>query len=211
MANVFNPSVVSHVWLVRTGLLGEDELPHNSGSIFTDALVQVVAPRYTLIVTPENLQFVPSPREAKPEQLIAEKVGRLVETLPHTPFRAIGLNFTWHAKPEDDDGVRRLARRLFFREESPLYREFSSSDCQYGAYLSKDTLGFRLKLDIRPITSHLRDGVTEQFLQMLFNYHADIGPGEDAVARIGELLGRWQDASNEAQRLVGLILDRGEA
>lgn len=49
VANVFNPSIVSQVWLVRNGLLGEDELPPNSGSVFADALVQVVAPRYTLV------------------------------------------------------------------------------------------------------------------------------------------------------------------
>ncbi len=34
---------------------------------------------------------------------------------------------------------------------------------------------------------------------MQFNYHADINHGEDAVARIRELLGRWREASNESQ------------
>ena len=60
LANCFNPSVVSHLWLVRNGLLGADELPQDSGSIFTDALVQVVTARYTLIVTPDQLQFMAS-------------------------------------------------------------------------------------------------------------------------------------------------------
>lgn len=206
VANVFNPSIVSQVWLVRNGLLGVDELPPNSGSVFADALVQVVTPYYTLVVTPEQLQFVPSPRESEPERLIQDKVGRLVETLPHTPFRAIGLNFTWHTKPVEDDEARQLERRLFYRGDSPLCREFDTPDAHFGAYLSKNFHGFRLRLDVRPITGHMRDGSDKQVLQMQFNYHADIDPGEDAVPRIRELLGRWCEVSDEARRLVDVIL-----
>ncbi len=206
VAKSFNPSVVSQVWLVRNGLLGQDELPTNSGSVFADALVQVFAPRYTLLVTPEQLQFVPSQQENQPDRLILEKVGRLVETLPHTPFRAIGLNFTWHTTPLEDDQARELERKLFYRTGSHLYQLFDTQDAHFGAYFSKNFLKFRLKLDVRPVTGQMQDGSSKQFLQMQFNYHADIEVGEAAVSTIQELLSCWGQVSDEARRLVDVIL-----
>jgi len=205
VANFFNPSVVNHLWLVRNGLLGEDELQPNSGSMFTDALVQVLTARFALLVTPEQLQFMPAPTEPEPERLIVEKVGRLVEILPHTPFRALGLNFTWQVKPETGD-LRRLTRQLFYKEETPLYREFSSDDANFGAYLSRDFGGFRLKLDIRPITVPRQESV-EYALQMLFNYHADLDPNAAPTERIHLLLRRWREVSEEARRLVDVLIE----
>src|SRR5262249_33885000 len=111
VAQHFNPSVASQIWLVRQGLVAEGDF--ESGCIFTDGLVQVCTRRFVLLVTPEQLQLVPKVPDAEQEDLIAEIVGTLVRTLPHTPFRAVGLNFNWHLVPEDGD-VRAVTRRLFY-------------------------------------------------------------------------------------------------
>lgn len=207
VANFFNPSVVSQLWLVRNGLLTDDELPANSGSIFSDTLVQVVTPRYTLLVTPDQLQFMPVGEEGA-KQLILDKLGLLVGLLPHTPFRALGLNFSWQFKPADGSG-RNWMRRLFFRPDSLLYGEFDTPDAHFGGYLSRDVFGMRLKLDVRPLSIEKPDGCTDQVLQMLYNFHADIRAGDGGVATVHELLGRWDDSLAEARRLQEIIMRRG--
>src|SRR5439155_12622029 len=101
-------AVASQLWLVRNGVVGEgDFLP---GCIFTDVLVQLRARRLSLLLTPEQFQFVPASGEENPDVLMQEVIGRVVRTLPHTPSRALGLNFTWHLIP-DRDNVAALSRR----------------------------------------------------------------------------------------------------
>ena len=204
VANHFNPSVVSHLWLVRNGVLAEDEL--QQGSIFADPLVQVLAPRFALVLTPDQLQFLPASTDPDRGGLIAEKVGRIVELLPETPYKAIGLNFTYHIRPEAGD-VRVMARRLFFRESIPIYREFDCEDANFGAYLSKDALGFRLKLDLRPMNGVEKSGQTVHFFQALFNFHAELEPAPGAVDRLKALLHRWSAASELAARSALLITE----
>src|SRR5262249_55230541 len=64
VARNFNPSVTSQLWLARNGVVEEgDFLP---GCIFTDLLVQVRTRRFSLLFTPEQLQFVPEPGEENP-------------------------------------------------------------------------------------------------------------------------------------------------
>ncbi len=204
VANRFNPSVVSQLWLVRNGLLAEDELAQ--GSIFADPLVQVLTPHFILVLTPEQMQFIPTGPEGDRAGLIADKVGRLVELLPQTPYRALGLNFTYHLRPEAGD-VRQLARRLFFKDGTPIFREFDCDDANFGAYLSKDALGFRLKLDMKPMNGIDKEGQTVYFFQVLFNFHADLEHAVGTVEHIRTLLGRWGEAADEAARLAARITE----
>src|SRR5438094_3009969 len=94
VAQTFNTSVANQLWLVRNGVVPEgDFLP---GCIFTDLLVQVRTRRFSLLFTPEQFQFVPALGEENSNSLMQETIARIVEMLPHTPYRALGLNFTWH-------------------------------------------------------------------------------------------------------------------
>jgi hypothetical protein len=208
VAQHFNPSVVNLLWLARHGLVAEGDV--EPGSIFVDGLVQVCTRRFILLVTPEQMQLVPRVPDDEQEALIAHVTGTIVGTLPHTPFRALGLNFTWHVVPDDGD-VRGLTRRLFYSPHRPLFQDFDTQDASFGVYLSKDLFGFRLKLDVKPITIAMAEGPPEHRLHMLFNYHADL-PQEGEPARIiTELLRRWREAAEESRRIVGTIQDGGDA
>ncbi len=207
VAQQFNPSVVSQLWLARHGLVAEGEF--EPGSIFVEGLVQVCTRRFVLLVTPEQLQLVPRVPEEEQDALITHTLGTLVRTLPHTPFRAMGLNFTWHLVPDDGD-VRALTRRLFFVAQRPLFRDFDVPEANFGIYLSKNLFGFRLKLDVKPITVALPEGPPEHRLQMLFNYHADLPQGAEAAETIEGLLGHWRDAAEESRRIVGTVTDGGD-
>jgi hypothetical protein len=121
----------------------------------------------------------------------------------------LGLNFTWHLTPEGGD-VAALSRRLFFTAGRPLFRDFDAPDASLGAYLSRDLLGFRLKLDVKPVTVTPPAAAAEQRLQLLYNFHADLPEGEEAVERIQQHLQRWGEAAEIARRGVTSLGEGGD-
>lgn len=202
VAHQFNPSIITQTWLVRNGLLNEEEM--QPGYVFTDMFVQVRSNRFNLLVLPDQLQFVPTVAEDDEQNVISEKVGIIVRILPHTPYRAIGLNFSWHLIPRDAN-VARLSQELFFNPEKPLYRLFNASNAHFGAYLSKDVLDFRLKLDVKPILIAQGEG-KENRLQFLFNFHADLT--DNPADQIQRYLVRWNDVKRESEAIVDAIESR---
>jgi hypothetical protein len=119
------------------------------------------------------------------------------------------LNFTWHLAPEEGN-VAALSRRLFFTAGRPLFRDFDAADASFGAYLSRDLLGFRLKLDVKPVTVPPLT-TAGQRLQLLYNFHADLPEGEEAVARLQQHLRRWGEAAETARRSVASLAEGGDA
>jgi len=211
VAQQFNPSIVSQLWLVRHGLVAEEDF--QPGSLFMDGLVQACTRRFGLLVTPQQLQLVPLVPEEEQEELIVQTVGTLVRTLPHTPFRALGVNFTWHLVPDDGD-VHALTRRLFYIPRRPVFSDFDVPDADFGAYFSKNIFGYRLKLDVKPVImpqTEESEEPPESRLQMLFNYHADLPQGDEAAETIVGLLGHWREAAEESRRIAENIPDGGNA
>lgn len=192
VASHFNPSVISQLWLVRQGLVRESDFEANC--IFSELLAQVRTTSFQMVVVPEQLQFSPSDAGEEGYRTVNEKLGAIVRLLPHTPFRAAGLNFVWHVLP-DGIGVAEFSRRLFFREDVDLFRHFSAETSQFGSYLSKDFRESHLRLDIKPIVAQ---ETGENPLQFSFNYHRDVSGSEEPVLLIRSLLGRWREAKQEA-------------
>lgn len=199
VAQQFNPSVMSQLWLVRNGLLNDDDfLP---GCVFTDMLVQVRSREFQLVVVPPQCQFSPSVEVEREQEVIVAKVGSIVRTLPHTPYRGIGLNFVWHLVPDDGD-VRSTSRALFFREDGPFHQDFTDENSRFGAYMSKDALGVRMKIDAKPIIVNQHQKDERELIQFACNFHTDIAPDDDGVAKIEQVLGRWNEAREESSRIV---------
>jgi hypothetical protein len=203
VARHFNPSIVSQIWLVRNGLLAADDFLQE-GSLYSEFLVQVRSRIFNMLVAPEQLQFVPEGSPEGHQTLALEKLGIIVRTLPHTPYRAIGLNFSWHLTPSAGD-VRAVTRRLFYRSEEPLYAHFQDDNANYGGYLSKDFVGFRLRLEIRPIIVQSETG-REDRIQFAFNFHRDVADG--GAAEIEDALRRWDEARCEAERIIDSVEKR---
>jgi hypothetical protein len=199
-AHSFNPSVFSQTWLARTGILREEDL--SPGFLFSDQVMNAESREFGLLVVPPQLQFTPKVTPDRQAALVSEKVGAIVETLPHTPYTAIGLNFFWHIEPEDGN-VPALTRRLFFVAEKPICEFFNTDDSRFGAYFSKDVLGCRLKLDVKPIMRETAQGKTE-CLQFGFNFHLDIPQGNGGAIRvIRDHIARWGEARDQASEIVG--------
>jgi len=155
--------------------------------------------RFALFVVPPQLLFVPKVPVASQQALVVEAVGSIVRSLPHTPFVGAGLNFTWEVWPEHED-LGRLSRRLFSVPEGALFQAFEADDARFGTYVSKATLGCRLRLDIKPVNEGLEK------LRLFCNFHVDIQQNSDnALQDILQHLARWDHAMEETQAVVGLL------
>lgn len=198
-AHQFNPSIVNQLWLVNHGLLQEDDF--RAGCVFTDMLVQVQSREFNLLVTPDQCQFNPQVEADCEQQVLVDKLGAIVRTLPHTPYRAAGLNFIWHIHG-DDDQIGTLSRRLFFVDGSPLHAAFDEGDALFGGYLSKNALGCRLKLDAKPVTGDTAQGQRRVLLQLAFNFHLDVAKQDNPVAAIEQLLEQWTEARQQSSLIV---------
>lgn len=205
VANQFNPSVFSQLWLTKHGLATEEEVD-GPDCVFTNVFAQVITPRYALVVTPNHLQLMVRPDVDEQQRLVQDKIGKVVELLPHTPFTAVGLNFRYHARPEKQS-VHSLTRRLFFVESSPLHRAFDMPDARFGGYLSKDILDCRLRLEVKPIFSPFDEtSSSEDLLLFGFNFHHDISE----IARedpIKEATGKWNQALSEARSIAEAVVE----
>jgi hypothetical protein len=204
VAQQFNPTIFTQNWLTEQNILGRDDLLE--GSLFSDFVVQVRSRSFQLLVLPEQLQFVPSVPGPEQQQFIQEKVGAMVNLLPQTPYKAIGLNFAWNLIPSDGD-IARLSRELFFVPDRPINRIFDTSDSHYGAYFSKDVGPFRMKLDIKPTLISVHD-LLERRMQFAFNFHADLDSG--AVSHIHDALRHWDDAVQQTERVVDAVENRDQ-
>jgi hypothetical protein len=203
LAQQFNPTILKQSWLERYGILATGDL--ESGSLFSDVLVQVRSRQFHMLLLPDQLHFMPVVPAAEQQRLIVDKLGGIVVRLPETPYRALGLNFVWQLTTADGN-KKRSARDLFFIQGSPLYDRFNAEDARFGAYLSKDFAGFRLKLDIKPIVIPGGDQ-TESGLQFAFNFHVDI-TSENSAPQIIERLGQWEEVLREAEGILSTVEPR---
>jgi hypothetical protein len=200
-ATSFNVQIFSQLWLSRNDIVTPDEFDRGT-SVFTPPMVHIDIPRqFALIILQDRLQFVPTCDEEHKSRLIAERIGRLVELLPHTPYSAAGLNFIWHLRPRAPLTISAIGRNLFFRENTPIAREFNVEDAKFGGYYSKNAIGFRLKLSTAPVDIKHGEELVEEVIQFSFNYHL----GSTDYIDIRAALNRWDEAKAHSLRLAGEI------
>jgi hypothetical protein len=197
VARRFNVTAVRQHWLVKQRIIGEDDLLE--GALFSDTVVQVPTSRFLLLFLPDQLQFVPTVPADEEQPIILEKLGKIVETLPHVPYKALGLNFTWLFRPADGDTAK-ATREMFFVADRPLFSLFAEPDAQFGGYLSKNYEEFRLKLNVTPTTVSEEAG-EEQCVRFAFNFHHDVEE-DDAAADILRCLARWDELRTEVARII---------
>jgi hypothetical protein len=198
-ANLFNVTVVQQVWLVDNQIVMREEF--TGPMLFTPGMVQVETPLFNLLAIPNQVQFTPLCAEEQKQQIILNRLGRFIELLPQTPYTAIGVNFAWHYRIPEGQTVAQVSRQAYFRLDMPGARLLDAPDARFGAYYSKDELGFRLKLSIAPVAVP-RDGQPpEDVLQYAFNYHRDATRVPDLL----DALNHWREAKEHSTMLVRQI------
>lgn len=173
VARNFNPSIFTQQWLISKNVI--EDRTDDGQQIFTPQFVHITNNNFHLTVLPEQLIFevINSPKETFVACVI-EKLIPIVNALNETPFAAVGINFQWHMT-DSEQTVTIISKRLFDKGDG-IYSEFNTADARYGAYMSKNFLNARLKLDIKPFTEQQQnDGNSPQeFIMSAFNFHKDL-------------------------------------
>ncbi len=206
-ADKLNPSVFSPEWLFTKGITRDETCLE---SIFVSGLSKVKTESFDLLVVPERLQFSTKSPGERSGELIRRKLLPIVRHLPHTPYTAIGLNFTWCINPQDGN-LHAFSRRLFFNEKSSLHKRFDEESAAFGGYMSRDWNGFRLHLHVRPDEKVIPPSFKGETLLFAFNFHKDMdrdasgqGGAPDCTGRIEDCLRVWEHARMESKETVEL-------
>jgi hypothetical protein len=204
VAHQFNPSVASQKWLEENGLLRPADL--EAPFAFTNAFSKFQTKDFDFLLLPDRLQFNLLAEPPYQKALVMEKVGSFVRAVPHTPYKALGLNFTYQVLSADGDTCA-LTRRLFFVPGGVLHEQFNDPGARFGGYMSRDMFDGRLKLTVRPtLESDKPGGPGVHYVLMEFNFHRDIVAGPKAVSQITEHLERWDDAREIARGIVDAVI-----
>lgn len=188
VAQKFNPSIIGEHWLIANAIVQEDELLPTR--VFTPVFAQCGSDEFELLVTEDRLQLSLRNQNANQQRVVDRIAKSIVERLPETPYKGIGLNFVWH-QPVEDGCIHDESARLFLNATSPLASAFAEESCHYGGYFSKSFGDFRLKLTALP--SKIA-GTEDAVISYSFNFHAEVTTHQE-VAR---LLSEWQAARAEA-------------
>ncbi|MGA2333016.1 MAG: hypothetical protein ABSG75_14775 [Syntrophales bacterium] len=198
VARQFNPSIITQHWLIKNGILLEPDF--NPECVLSPVVADVRTKEFNFIVVPERLQFIPNVDDTDAEcRIIVSKVGRIIELLPETPFVAVGMNFLWFIDLESEPQTR-ISRKLFFRDGSNLYKKFDAEDAQFGAYMSKEVIGCRLRLNIKPVILTIENEQSPR-LQFSFNFHLDL-PNDEKVSAIKDFLPNWIKAKTLTREIA---------
>jgi hypothetical protein len=207
IARNLNPSLFSQLWLVKQKIVNEEDFAPNC--TFSQFFTQVFTPDFQLLVVPDRLQFTLTEKSKDNTEFIKEKVGTIIRNIPHTPYRAIGTNFHWLVAPDPPTDFIEFMHKLFVKHGIPIYDQFLESDARFGAYLSKDIFGARLRLDIKPVkpaSSEKFEKVSES-LQLIFNYQLDLAEGVGIIDTMLAFLDQWNQMKSYSEKLVSIVLE----
>jgi hypothetical protein len=197
VAQQFNPSILSEIWLAKHGIVPEGA---KTGEwLLTNQVVKIGTTDFIIMAIPERLQFTPVNATGDVQGLIEEKMGGIVDLLPHTPYSAVGLNFEWIVTTTDLAQFASRLRQEFTNENAPLYDAFREEDARFGAYLSKNVLRFRMGVNILPISGKTDDSPIEG-LQYRFNFTRELVQG-DPVEQIHGAIRRWTEARDLSEEI----------
>lgn len=201
-ANTFNVSIFNLLWLTKNGVFTESEMLSDD-CVFVPVAAQVGTPNCHLLVLAERLQLTLKVPQKDVTPL--DKVKRIVELLPQTPYTAVGLNIVWDMVPGEDEDLGAVTRMLFAVPERPLYKQFMDANARFGAYMSKDFAGFRLKLDLKPAMVE-PDTSRAEVVRLHFNFHLDVGGLVDKKEAVLAAVGKWSTAYAESDAIAGLLV-----
>jgi len=207
IAKDFNLSILKPLWLMNNKIFRPEEL---EGDIMvTPPAVQIRSANFQFMALPDRLQISATRPYGNAQSDINRICGGIVKALPHTPFTAIGLNFHYLGAPESRGAFASWEKDLF---ASAVAREIEGSQAEnarFGSYLSFDTIGMRLKIDIKPtnaggsivdLCSSWDSG--QELIRMHFNYHTDVTNTDTPAKTVVDSLAKWEEALAMSTGLV---------
>ncbi len=204
-AQSFNPSIITDTWLQHRSILSLDDLV--GARVFSPDVTQFQTDQFQVLVILPKMQITFSTHNV--ENCIdgpRNVVTKIVKLLPHTPYKALGINFNYKISQPEKQDYATFNRALFGQGSCPLLDEFKEADARFGRYLSKNYGSARLRLDIKPIKPKPEK---REFLSFDFNFHHDLEEtARDTLPQeITRLLNTWDSLREYSETLVKICSD----
>ncbi len=194
-----NPSILSPDWIQQHHIIEETREDFVHTPVFS--LYRSIT--FQLMVDPERLRL--SLRVLSPVNLQALQgaISTCVQSLPHVPYRAVGLNFAWIATADEPGEGFRLMERLFLSKAEQVRSAFPEGELRLGAHLYNVTQEYRLRVLVQPKLE------TDGNLGLDFNYHFDTSSSDAALKAASRLSDCFSNARSSSERLLGFVIDKG--
>ncbi len=180
VANEFNLTIFKESWFEEHGILQKEEF--GDKTVISPGLVRIPTPDFELVIVPNRFQmkFFPAGYESAQSNL-SRVMGSIVRMLPHTPYVAMGLNFSYLIIPPAKGGFFEWNREVFGAQSAVSSVEKTDREPRFGAYFSVGAFGARIKVNALPI--QFRQNMTDQniglaegqdLMKVDCNCHADL-------------------------------------
>jgi hypothetical protein len=203
LANSFNLPIFQQVWLLNNDIVTQDEFDSGT-NFFTPAAVSVQTSEFELLITQDRVQLVINSNFDNSSALIFRVMGGIVKKLPHTPYKAVGLNYNYIIEPSTPDGFVAKCKSIFVCSDNPLAECFASDDSRFGIYLSTDMFDARLRLDLKPINLNHNNN---DALRLSFNANSNASD----IESINNLLDRNEEIKMHTQDIAEKLHEKLES
>jgi hypothetical protein len=197
----FNPAIFHPQWFIRMDLINEVDAAASSVKVLSHEVTDVSFSGIELQSLPERLTFK-TPNPARYEQL-QDLLIKTLQTLPHMPMRACGINRALHYKVDTEDYWHKIGHSLVPKEPiwktifpDPLTRSVGIQQKRKGAFPGE------INIDVVPSVKY----IPGLFVQS--NWHYGVPESKQAVsceAVIEYLRSEWKEASSQASVVADAI------
>ncbi len=201
IASNFNPSILDKFWLIKQGIIAEDEF--KDGSLYTPQVVQVETDNYQLLSVPDRLQLSFKNPKLDNNIYLNKVFGGIIKTLPHTPYKAVGFNLIWHSGISASEKICEITRNLFISKKNIVAKHFEDQDAHFGVFMSKSVDSMRMNLEIKPNFKKPNQ------LQATFNFHKELT--EDHVVKIMDAFEKWNKTKTVANDIIATLEEEVES
>jgi len=212
VANDLNLSIFKPLWLVKNKILLEEEI--QGDMVFSPVTVQIPTDRFIFSVLPNRVQMS-IPRHinnAYPD--IKRVLEGVINTLPHTPYTAVGLNFHYMIDCENQTKFYTWDKKLFASELAKKVVPADNGNARFGSYFSFDVLEARLKINITPTKAN--ENIKElceswqkdqELIKVDFNLHHSVQDDSATVNTVINTLEKWNEILSLTQEITKMISD----
>ena len=191
IASAHNPSIIAPEWLKDKSLIVEEP----SHFVHTPDLSIFESESFSVVVDHQRLQIVVKKQDTRSLESLANIASNYVKLLPHIPYKALGLNFTWTIEVDDGEELPKIEINI---NKSDLMSVFEGHEVDCGGIIYARKEQYMLKVVIE-----LQGGNT---LVHNFNYNHELEgmSVEDIVKLINDFITIKEDSSSIVKGLYSI-------
>ena len=182
LAKAHNPSIISPDWIIKE--LGIKDKCTNF--VHTPPFSLFESDHFLLTADTERLELICKELDKESILTCANAAAAYIGKLPHIPYKAAGMNFTWLVELDTVDSLPEIKLSI---GQADIGSVFGTVNIQYGGII-------KLQYDsyVLTVTANYQGDKT---VTLSFNYHYDYAKNSASIDTILRSFGNLQDKSKE--------------